>query len=324
MQKMLTDANKMPGEDMLVSFKKQSSEIKTQSTGCRRGLKKHIKDLQSLQKVMFKISETQIDIKEVDEDQKLDQIWDTIDGNFQRTLPFIEQTVEKWNSRTRLIGNLKNNANEKAKKLQGSGVTNSVFNATIVEQVNTLLQNKDSLGRLVDKTKLKRDTYRVYGRPAEDLHETKDVNIYNDEDFYQVLLSDFLQTQQGDDQNDDVEGGQMKQGDNLNLTQKYLLKRQQMKEAQAAKSKANANKVVDRKASKNRKIRYVVHDKIVNFMTPVDNLDEIEGRKAIIGNLFGQASGLKTGSSTGGEDKIKSKRAKTQKAEIGDTDVALI
>jgi protein AATF/BFR2 len=46
-------------------------------------------------------------------------------------------------------------------------------------------------------------------------------------------------------------------------------------------------KEVDRKASKNRKIRYVIHDKILNFLTPIENLYVFEGREAIVSNLFG-------------------------------------
>ena len=46
-------------------------------------------------------------------------------------------------------------------------------------------------------------------------------------------------------------------------------------------------KEVDRKASKNRKIRYVIHDKIVNFLVPLENLTLSEGRDAIVSNLFG-------------------------------------
>lgn len=46
-------------------------------------------------------------------------------------------------------------------------------------------------------------------------------------------------------------------------------------------------KEVDRRASKNRKIRYVVHDKIINFLTPLENLTIFEGRDAIVNNLFG-------------------------------------
>ena len=60
---------------------------------------------------MFKLSQTQIHIEErVNEDSKTEEIWDQINDNFSKTLPFIEQTTEKWNSKTRLIGNLKNNA----------------------------------------------------------------------------------------------------------------------------------------------------------------------------------------------------------------------
>jgi hypothetical protein len=46
-------------------------------------------------------------------------------------------------------------------------------------------------------------------------------------------------------------------------------------------------KEVDRKASKNRKIRYIIHEKIVNFMTTQDNIKLEEGRDAIVNNLFG-------------------------------------
>lgn len=73
------------------------------------------------------------------------------------------------------------------------------------------------------------------------------------------------------------------------MTQRYLAKRQKMQEAQGKQEK----KEVDRKASKNRKIRYVIHDKIVNFMTPLENITMFDGREAIVNNLFG------VGTSTG-------------------------
>ena len=61
-----------------------------------------------------------------------------------------------------------------------------------------------------------------------------------------------------------------------------MRKKQKLAE-QASKTK----KDVDRKASKNRKIRYVVHDKILNFLTPQQNLLAVEGREALVANLFG-------------------------------------
>jgi len=64
-------------------------------------------------------------------------------------------------------------------------------------------------------------------------------------------------------------------------------------------------KEVDRRASKNRKIRYVVHDKILNFMTPLENLKLFEGRDAICSNMFGvrhETSALKKPAVKSGDD----------------------
>lgn len=66
----------------------------------------------------------------------------------------------------------------------------------------------------------------------------------------------------------------------LNLTRKALAKKNSMKPA--------PKKEVDRRASKNRKIKYVVHDKILNFMPSRENLSLMEGRAAVVSNLFGK------------------------------------
>tara|TARA_B110000285_G_C15078540_1_gene592133 strand:- start:254 stop:493 length:240 start_codon:yes stop_codon:yes gene_type:complete len=79
------------------------------------------------------------------------------------------------------------------------------------------------------------------------------------------MLSDFLnQNDKNDDTVDNNIAGAGGGGDNeflygadLSMTQKYLLKRQKLKELAAEKKKT-----VDCKASKGRKIRYVVHDKL--------------------------------------------------------------
>ena len=68
----------------------------------------------------------------------------------------------------------------------------------------------------------------------------------------------------------------------LNLTKKILAKKKALKAQQQPK------KDVDRRASKNRKIRYVVYDKILNFMPPKENLSLFEGKNAIINNFFGK------------------------------------
>lgn len=145
--------------------------------------------------------------------------------------------------------------------------------------------------KAVEKTRLKRDTYRVLG--SEDVEATlaqQDKNLFNDHDCYQLMLNDFLQSndralnEPGEDANDKTGGAGNEDflyGADLSLTQKYLLKKQRLKELEVRQKKD-----IDRRASKGRKIKYVVHDKLLNFMAPRDNFDLLEGKDSILSNLF--------------------------------------
>lgn len=91
--------------------------------------------------------------------------------------------------------------------------------------------------------------------------------VFNDADFYQSLLKDFLAsndqttgTTPANQDDDDI----YVDGADLGMTQRFLERRRKLQDAGSIQTK----KEVDRRASKHRKIRYVVHEKIVNFMTP--------------------------------------------------------
>lgn len=57
------------------------------------------------------------------------------------------------------------------------------------------------------------------------------------------------------------------------------------------KVRSKMKKKVDTRASKGRKIRYVVHNKIVNFMAPRDNQEWTdESKSELYSSLFGQAN----------------------------------
>lgn len=112
-------------------------------------------------------------------------------------------------------------------------------------------------------------------------HAPSDKNVYNDHDLYTVMLSDYLAM--NDDSQQEKGSGDYLYGADLSLTQKYLAKKQKLKEIEIQKKKE-----VDRKATKGRKIRYVVHEKIQSFMAPSENMVLIEGKDHIINNLFGQ------------------------------------
>lgn len=66
----------------------------------------------------------------------------------------------------------------------------------------------------------------------------------------------------------------------LDSTRLYLLERK-------LKQQEKVISQVDRKASKNRKIRFDVHQKLVNFMNPKENKDILEGRNEIVMCLWG-------------------------------------
>eukprot|EP00268_Persea_americana_P014460 TRINITY_DN1643_c0_g1_i5.p1 TRINITY_DN1643_c0_g1~~TRINITY_DN1643_c0_g1_i5.p1 ORF type:complete len:132 (+),score=27.72 TRINITY_DN1643_c0_g1_i5:109-504(+) len=95
----------------------------------------------------------------------------------------------------------------------------------------------------------------------EDANVEGDPELLDDSDFYHQLLKEFL------DSCDSASSG----------SAFYALKKLQPKK----------RKVVDRRASKSRKIRYHVHEKIVNFMAPEPMVIPPYASK-LFENLFGQ------------------------------------
>ena len=107
------------------------------------------------------------------EDISADKLFKVIDGNFQEMMPFVEETIDRWNNRTMMIKNLGGNQSK-----------SKAFGKTILEQVNSIFNEQDSRQKLREKSNLKRDHYRILGRKADDLANEKDPNIFNDFDFY--------------------------------------------------------------------------------------------------------------------------------------------
>jgi protein AATF/BFR2 len=84
----------------------------------------------------------------------------------------------------------------------------------------------------------------------------RDPETYDDGEFYQNLLKEFLEAKQ-------VGGSSAKWS-----------------------SGTKHRKIVDRRASKGRKLRYHVHDKLVNFTAPVE-LSAPQFASNVFANLFG-------------------------------------
>jgi protein AATF/BFR2 len=109
MQKLVTSANRLPTGPVLKAFSQRSSKIEGSLKKCRREVKAYIKDTIKVQRELFKLSGTTIKIKEVpedDEESTTDTLYKTLDSNFSSMQPFLEETVDRWNSRTQMLKTL--------------------------------------------------------------------------------------------------------------------------------------------------------------------------------------------------------------------------
>jgi len=139
--------------------------------------------------------------------------------------------------------------------------------------VNILKKNVDSNYEILrKKTKRKNKTDLILGKKSKSMAEDHDDQIYNDEDFYSYLLKEFINNK--DDYVENLEPGSSR----YDLTLKYIMNR----------NKNKSNKNVDKKASKNRKLRFEKQEKIINFMVPIINYSLNTGRDDIIKSIFGK------------------------------------
>ncbi|KAG5224683.1 hypothetical protein OIU78_022963 [Salix suchowensis] len=162
--------------------------------------------------------------------------WLRISEMQKRIAPFRNKSIDKWQRKTQVT----TGAAAMTGKLQA-------FNQNISEQVAAYMRDPTKMVRQMQQ---RRSAIGVFGdvpestsnAKGEETHPDGDPELLNDSEFYQQLLKEFFE-------NVDPSSTE---------TTFYALKRLQTKK----------RKIVDRRASKSRKIRYTVHEKIVNFMAP--------------------------------------------------------
>ncbi|XP_006881730.1 PREDICTED: protein AATF [Elephantulus edwardii] len=168
------------------------------------------------------------------------------------------RTLQKWHDKTKLAS---------GKLGKGFGA----FERSILTQIDHILMDKE---RLLRRTQTKRSVYRVLGRPepiAQPVPESlpghpemlpqapanahlKDLDeeIFDDDDFYHQLLRELIERKTSSlDPNDQVAMGRQ-----------WLA---------IQKLRSKIHKKVDRKASKGRKLRFHVLNKLLSFMAPIDH-----------------------------------------------------
>ncbi|MFH4973395.1 hypothetical protein AB6A40_000104 [Gnathostoma spinigerum] len=164
-----------------------------------------------------------------------------------------KEVIAKCDERTRLgLGTLKKAKNDF-----------SGFESQVLSQIAQIMSDKP---RLIRRTQTKRSDIDRLGGNAELL---QDVEIFDDDDFYQQLLKDLIDNK-AQNVNDPIE-----------MSRQWLA-------VQNLRQKRTKKKKVDTKASKGRKIRYVAIPKLLNFQPSMP--DSIkwshETRNQLFSSLF--------------------------------------
>ncbi|KLU89231.1 transcription factor AATF/Che-1 [Magnaporthiopsis poae ATCC 64411] len=199
--------------------------------------------------------------KEVGLDTPLDELWEDMETVESRAASHRKKVLEKWS--------------DKVRSTTAVATSRKLGNATMQPLTSVLDDQLVQSDRLVKRTRVPRSCAPV--QAAKKVQE--DAAIYDDADFYQLLLKELV-----DQRTMDSSGGDGGPGSSSVPTVRWG----------AAARDAKTRKVVDRRASKGRKLRFTVHEKLQNFMAPEDRRSwEQEAIDRFFGTLFGQKMELR-------------------------------
>ncbi|KAK0382880.1 hypothetical protein NLU13_8796 [Sarocladium strictum] len=206
--------------------------------------------------------------RNVDSNTSSADIWAEIDGVESQLSKQRNELLEKWSRKTQGSG-----AKAADQRMSSKGGRKPLTSA-LRDQLN------DPEGRLAKRTKVPRSC-----APAQAAQRVgEDDTIYDDADFYQLLLKELV-----DQRTVESSTAAAAQGPSVMLA--------------AASKDAKTRRDVDRKASKGRKMRFTVHEKLQNFMAPEDRRNwEPAAIDRLFGTLFGQKLGLNEEDEAGSEE----------------------
>ncbi|TVY45037.1 Protein bfr2 [Lachnellula subtilissima] len=188
-------------------------------------------------------------------------IWERMQNSEISEIDTRQTTLEKWSAKVRGPTSVVVEGKVKRKQASVQSIT-----SVIQEQ----LSNSD---HLIRKTKIPRSCAPV----QRDLKISEDPNIYDDGNFYQLLLKELVDQRRVESLTAPAAGAG--NGGALQWT---------------AVKEAKTKKNVDTKASKGRKMRYTVHEKLQNFMAPEDRANwEPDAIDRFFGTLLGQKMTLR-------------------------------
>lgn len=189
--------------------------------------------------------------RDVDTSTTTSTIWGYMNDDEEKARQQRRKTLDKWSGKigatTVPVGN----------KLNLNGTRNAI--STVLEE-----QLRDP-ERLIKRTRVPRSCAPLQASKS----VKEDAAIYDDADFYQLLLKSLVDQRTADSEAQQSAGVATVQW--------------------AAMKEAKTSKAVDRRASRGRKMRFTVHDKLAGFMAPEDRRAwEAEAIDRFFGTLFGR------------------------------------
>lgn len=184
------------------------------------------------------------------------EIWSNIQDMEKSTLPHRKAILERWSNKTKATTVTNNKAR---------------LNASAQQTLTEVLDSQLTSSHLITRTQTPRSCAPIQ---SSNKAVQPDPAIYDDADFYGLMLKELLEQRSADL--------------NANGTAEFVVQAP-WQVAREAKTK----KVVDTKASKGRKLRYTVQEKLQNFMAPEDRGEWGDRqRDELFSSLFGQRLGL--------------------------------
>jgi protein AATF/BFR2 len=203
---------------------------------------------------------------EMDRSTPLSAIWDESQSYESEIRRKRDSNLDFWASKTRAATTVS---------------TTKRFNNTAVQQTlsDVLSVQMSDMSRLVAKTQIPRSCAPLQAsstkRPNGPAEYSTDLPIYDDADFYGTLLQSLIAQRSAD------------------ATALSALNVSFPTHPWQAAREAKTKKPVDTKASKGRKLRYTVHEKLQNYMAPEDRTTWGERQcDELFGSLLGRKMGL--------------------------------
>lgn len=286
-QKMLIKANSLPQPTKFekLSTNAEFSELASDTIGQVSRLVSQMRNLQSL--LLNQYTETKqiaakrkpVDLDDLDNPEtKRNRLATELENDYSNFKEYQYSVISKWHDRTKVLtpGSIK------TQKQQG--------NIDVLRKIEGVLANREEL---IKKTQLLKGGYELFDKStgtvepkqigaqtdeaengAEDENnddtQTFSTEIYDDTDFYHAQLRQLIEYKTSSSSNANEMAKQFSELQKL---------RKKMK------------KTVDTRASKGRKIRYVVHNKLVSFMAPNQSGSWSEEQKdELFKSLFGAKS----------------------------------